>query len=50
MADRNIFIGVNSRKYYNRFKDENDYLIYLSLIKWAKGYNCKRCGNDKFGC
>ena len=49
MADRNIFKGVNSIKFHNRFKDENDCLIYLSEIKWSSGYNCKRCGNDKFG-
>jgi hypothetical protein len=32
MADRNIFRGVNSIKFHNRFKDEKDYLIYLSEI------------------
>ena len=30
MADRNIFRGVNSIKFHNRFKDDNDCLIYLS--------------------
>jgi hypothetical protein len=49
MSERNIFKGVNSIKFHNRFKDENDCLIYLSEIKWSSGYNCKRCGNDKFG-
>ena len=49
MADRNIFRGVNSIKFHNRFKDDNDCLIYLSEIKWADGYKCKRCDNDKFG-
>ncbi len=49
MADRNIFRGVNSIKFHNRFKDDNDCLIYLSEIKWANGYKCKRCDNDKFG-
>ena len=23
--------------------------VYLSEIKWADGYKCKRCNNDKFG-
>ncbi|MFM9826266.1 hypothetical protein [Flavobacterium sp.] len=39
MSDRNIFRGLNSIKFHNRFKDENDCLIYLSEIKWASGYN-----------
>ena len=49
MEDRNIFKGVNPIKFHNRFQDENNCFIYLSEIKWESGYNCKRCGNDKFG-
>jgi len=49
MVDRNIFRGVNSIKFHNRFQDENDCLIYLSEIKGQVDKNCKRCGNDKFG-
>ena len=49
MAGRNIFRGVNSIKFHNRFKDDNDCLIYLSEIKWADGYKCKGCDNGKFG-
>ncbi len=48
MADENIFRGVNSIKFNQRFKDDNDCLIYLSNIKWGDGYKCKRCENDKF--
>src|SRR5680860_711061 len=48
MADKNIFTGVNSIKFNQRFKDNNDCLIYLSNIKWEAGYKCKRCENDKF--
>ncbi len=48
MADENIFRGVNSIKFNQRFKDDNDCLIYLSNIKWEDGYKCKRCENDKF--
>ena len=33
MADKNTFRGVYSIKFHNRFKDENDCLIYLSEIK-----------------
>ena len=34
MADSNIFRGVNSIKFNQRFKDDNDCLDYLSQIKW----------------
>jgi hypothetical protein len=49
MTERNIFRGVNSIKFNQRFKDDKDCLEYLSEIKWLTGYNCKRCNNDKFG-
>lgn len=48
MADFNIFKGVNSIKFNQRFKDDNDCLDYLSRLKWEEGYICKRCQNDKF--
>jgi len=48
MAEENIFTGVNSIKFNQRFKDDNDCLIYLSNVKWEDGYKCKRCKNDKF--
>ena len=49
MTERNIFRGVNSIKFNQRFKDDNDCLEYLANVKWQNGYNCKRCKNDKFG-
>jgi hypothetical protein len=49
MTERNIFRGVNSIKFNQRFKDDNDCLEYLSEVKWLNGYSCKRCNNDKFG-
>lgn len=49
MTERNIFRGVNSIKFNQRFRDDNDCLEYLSEIKWLNGYKCKRCSNDKFG-
>nr|WP_315143834.1 IS1595 family transposase [uncultured Flavobacterium sp.] len=49
MTERNIFRGVNSIKFNQRFRDDNDCLEYLSEIKWLNGYKCKRCNNDKFG-
>jgi tRNA(Ile2) C34 agmatinyltransferase TiaS len=48
MADENIFTGLNSIKFNQRFREDKDCLIYLSNIKWADGYKCKRCGKDKF--
>lgn len=49
MTERNIFRGVNSIKFNQRFKDDNDCSEYLAEVKWLDGYNCKRCNNDKFG-
>ena len=49
MTERNIFKGVNSIKFNQRFKDDNDCLEYLAEVKWHNGYKCKRCENDKFG-
>jgi len=48
MAEENIFIGVDSIKFNQRFRDDNDCLTYLSEIKWSDGYRCKRCENNKF--
>lgn len=49
MTERNIFKGVNSIKFNQIFKDDNDCLEYLAEVKWLNGYKCKRCDNDKFG-
>jgi len=49
MTERNIFRGVNSIKFNQRFKSDNDCLEYLAEVKWQNGYKCKRCENDKFG-
>ena len=49
MTERNIFRGVNSIKFNQRFKDDNDCLEYLAVVKWQNCYKCKRCGNYKFG-
>uniref|UniRef100_UPI004047EA2B IS1595 family transposase n=1 Tax=Mariniflexile sp. TaxID=1979402 RepID=UPI004047EA2B len=48
MAERNIFKGVNSIKFNQHFKTDSDCLDYLAEIKWADGFECKRCSNDKF--
>ena len=44
-----IFKGQNILKFAEQFKTDQDCREYLSEIKWESGYNCKRCGNDKFG-
>lgn len=46
MAENFKFAGVNSITFHQRFKTEADCLEYLSLLKWEKGYSCKRCNND----
>jgi len=46
MADSFKFAGVNSITFHQRFKTEADCLEYLALLKWEKGYHCKRCDND----
>ena len=49
MEKRGIFDGVNSIKFNQQFKADDDCLRYISEIKWEEGYQCKRCKNDKFG-
>jgi len=48
MTEQNIYKGVNSIKFNQRFKNDNDCLEYISSIKWSDGFVCKRCENDKF--
>jgi hypothetical protein len=48
MAERNIFKGVNSIKFNQQFKTDNDCLDYLVEVKWEDGFECKLCSNDKF--
>jgi transposase-like protein len=48
MSTREKFIGVNSITFNKRFKEDLDCYEYLSIIKWEKGYVCKKCNYDKF--
>ena len=49
MKPRDIFKGVNSIKFYNRFRIDEDCYRYLSEIKWdGDSYVCKRCGNTHY--
>jgi hypothetical protein len=48
MTDREKFKGMNSIKFNQYFKTDDDCEKYLSDIKWGMGYKCKKCGNVKF--
>ncbi len=42
------FTGENILKFTDRFPDDYSCLAYLSELKWAEGYHCKKCGHTKF--
>ncbi|MCD4791853.1 MAG: IS1595 family transposase [Bacteroidales bacterium] len=42
------FIGVVLFDFIKTFKADEDCMEYLSSIKWADGYRCKKCGNTNF--
>ena len=48
MAERVRFAGVNSIVFHQKFKTDEDCLLYLSALKWEDGYACRRCGNGKY--
>lgn len=39
---------MNSIKFNQYFKTDEDCLKYIADIKWEDGYTCKRCGNGKY--
>ena len=39
---------MNSIKFNQFFKTDDDCVKYIAEIRWEKGYSCKRCGNEKF--
>jgi transposase-like protein len=43
-----IFRGQNLLQFAERFKTDEDCLIYLSEIKWESGYVCRKCGHTKY--
>jgi transposase-like protein len=43
-----IFTGQNLLQFAERFKTDEDCVIYLAEIKWEKGYKCRKCGHTKF--
>ena len=48
MEQRDKFKGVESIKFYSRFTDDASCLEYLSAIKWADGFKCKKCGHTNY--
>ncbi len=48
MEKRDRFVGVNSIKFNQQFKDNLSCFEYLALVKWDAGYKCKKCGCEKF--
>lgn len=48
MAERVKFVGVNSITFNRQFTGEGDCLAYLSSLKWAEGFVCKRCKNERY--
>ena len=44
----NIFRGQNLIEFAERFKTDEDCALYLSDIKWEKGYECRKCGHTKY--
>ncbi len=42
------FKGESIIKFHEAFQDDKSCLSYLSDIKWNEGYQCKKCGHDKF--
>ena len=42
------FEGENILEFTDRFPDDRSCLAYLSELKWAHGYKCKKCGHSKF--
>jgi transposase-like protein len=43
-----IFRGQNLLQFAERFKTDEDCIIYLSEIKWESGYVCRKCGHTKY--
>jgi hypothetical protein len=48
LDNRATFAGVNSIKFNQHFKTEEDCLKYIGEIKWERGYKCRRCSNERF--
>jgi hypothetical protein len=49
MGNKFKFVGVNSIKFNQQFKEDSDCHEYLAFIKWPdEKHECKRCGYSKY--
>jgi transposase-like protein len=48
MEKRDKFTGMNSIKFNQYFKTDEDCQKYIADIKWEQGYRCKKCGSTKY--
>jgi hypothetical protein len=48
MNKREKFMGINSIRFYEQFRDEKVCYEYLAAIKWENGYVCKKCGHVNY--
>lgn len=48
METREKYKGVNSIKFNQQFKTDEDCYSYIAAIKWENGYECRKCSNTKF--
>lgn len=42
------FKSLSIFEFQQRFPDEESCMVYLSDLKWSKGYKCRKCGNGKW--
>lgn len=42
------FKGESIIDFFEKYKTDLDCLEYLAMLKWKDGYECSRCGHDKF--
>jgi hypothetical protein len=42
------FKSLTIFEFQEKFKSDNDCLKYLSEIKWASGFSCKKCGHKNY--
>lgn len=48
MSKREKYTGMNSIKFSQYFKSEEECLRYIAEIKWKNGYTCRFCGYGKY--
>jgi len=48
METRDKYNGVNSIKFNQQFKTDEDCYSYIAAIKWENGYECRKCSNNKY--